>query len=96
MVSGDDNPDVVKSYHALIGLIQYEAGNYQKAITALEQADQQHPRVLYAQALAHEKAGNNARASELKKQLANLNEPGFEYALVKASMYKKPKVASKK
>ena len=96
MVSGSENPDVVKSYHALMGLIHYEAGDYQKAITALEQADQQHPRVLYAQALAHAKAGNSAKASELKKKLATLNEPGFEYALVKAAMYKKPKVATTK
>ncbi|WP_266205890.1 tetratricopeptide repeat protein [Pontibacter kalidii] len=96
MVSGSENPDVVKSHHALIGLIQYEAGNYQKAITALEQADQQHPRVLYVQALAHEKAGNKAKANELKNKLAALNEPDFDFALVKASMYKKPKVATTK
>ncbi|WP_461488301.1 tetratricopeptide repeat protein [Pontibacter sp. HJ8] len=96
MVNGSENPDVVNSYHALMGMIHYEAGDYQKAITALEQADQQHPRVLYAQALAHAKAGNSTKASEMKKKLAALNEPDFEYALVKASMYKKPKVATAK
>ncbi|WP_205504355.1 tetratricopeptide repeat protein [Rufibacter psychrotolerans] len=85
----------MKEYHQLAGILAYEQGDMKEALAQLAQADQVNPRVVYLQSLAEARTGNKGKANQFKRKLLALHEPGLEYALVMASMAKKPKMAAK-
>lgn len=95
-------------HHALVGYIDFEKGNYAKAIEHLEQADQENPYTLYVLADVESQAGNKAQAAELFNKVADLNwvltsglpqisENSLNYAFVrsKALMAVKKQMAGK-
>ncbi|WP_210490390.1 tetratricopeptide repeat protein [Rufibacter aurantiacus] len=94
-VDASANVGQMQNYHKLMGIIAYQQGNMKEALTHLAEADQNNPRVLYYQSLAEAKSGNSEKSAQLEKKLNTLNEPGPEFALVKASMAKS-KLASNK
>ena len=103
------NPWDTENHNALVGYIYLEKGDFAKAIEHLKQANQNNLYVVYRLAVSESKAGNNAKAAELFKKVANWNwvdtsgidrmhSNNLDYALVrsKAQTAVKKEVAGKK
>ena len=67
-----DNEFQTREAHKLAGKIAKAEKNYDQAIAELAQADQLDPSVLYATAAAYEGKGDQAKATELRRQAAEL------------------------
>lgn len=69
--------------HELAGRIALETKDYAGALTELQQASQQDPRVSYLTALAAQGRGDAAKAKEACARAADLNELNVNYAYVR-------------
>ncbi|MFQ5602400.1 MAG: tetratricopeptide repeat protein [bacterium] len=78
------DPKEMENHHELMGYISYDKGDYQKAVEHFDQADQDNPYALYHLALAEAKTGNDTRANQLFKKVADWNENSLEYAFVRS------------
>jgi tetratricopeptide (TPR) repeat protein len=75
--------------HELAGMISLKAGEYDKAVDELAQADQQDPYILYLLATAYKGKGDAAKAKEFAQRAANMHIlPTIRYALVRAKAMK--------
>ncbi|MBT8401434.1 MAG: tetratricopeptide repeat protein, partial [Rhodothermia bacterium] len=83
LIDADDDVNQVEAHHALVGIVKLEAGDYAAATKHLKKADQNDPYVVYHLALAQNKAGNTAEATELMTKVSNWNDNGPNYATVK-------------
>ena len=92
-IDAGKDPKEMENYHALLGRIHSEKGDYAKAIEHLKQANQENPYTLYLLAVAESKAGDDARAAELYKKVANWNEDSLGYAFVRSKAMTAMKVA---
>lgn len=70
-------------YSRLLGQLYSEQGDYASAVKHLIQAEQGHPYSLYLLARAKEVIGETQSAKTLYQQVAQWNENGLEYALVR-------------
>jgi tetratricopeptide (TPR) repeat protein len=83
------NPAQIKQAHELSGRIALAEKNYDRAVTELEEANQQDPRNLYRLSLAYEGKGNSAKAQELLAKAASFNSlPQLNYAFVRTKAQK--------
>jgi len=82
-IEAGKDPKEMENYHALLGRIHAEKGDYAKAIEHLKQANQENPYSLYLLAVAESKAGDKAKAAKLFKKAANWNEDSLDYAFVR-------------
>ena len=83
------NPAQMKQAHELSGRIALAEKNYDRAVTELEEANQQDPRNLYRLSLAYEGKGNTAKAQELLAKAASFNSlPQLNYAFVRTKAQK--------
>jgi tetratricopeptide (TPR) repeat protein len=83
------NPNQVKQAHELAGRIALEEKNYDAAITALAQANQQNPDVLYLLGHAYHGKGDTAKAKENFTKAAKFNSlPQLNYAFVRSKAEK--------
>ncbi len=76
-------PSERRSHRELVGLVALAEGDYDLAVSHLEKADQDDPRVLYELALAHRGASHNEKARELAEMAANWNGLGINFAYVR-------------
>jgi lipopolysaccharide biosynthesis regulator YciM len=72
---------VQRSYHAAAGALAMGQGNYTQAVAHLEE-DQNNPLSLELLWQAYEKTGAREQAAALRSDVAALNDPTLEQALV--------------
>ena len=83
------NANQVKQAHELAGRIALEEKNYDAAITALGQANQQNPDVLYLVGQAYQGKGDGTKAKENFTKAAKFNSlPQLNYAFVRSTAEK--------
>jgi len=87
-VMKDSNPLDIETYHALLGYIEFEKGEFDNAINEFKQADNENPHILYHIAVAYSQTGNNEEAAKYFDKIANWNEHSLEYALVRPKAQK--------
>ena len=96
MIQADNNPNEMEDHHDLLGLIHFEKGDHAKAIEHLNQGDQEDPYILYHLAVSESKAGDKTWATELFKKVAEMNQNGLGYALVRSIAMGAQKMVGKK
>jgi len=94
-IQEDNDPNEIQDHHDLLGLIHLEKGDHAKAIEHLNQGDQEDPYILYHLAVAESKAGDPARADELFSKVADMNQNGLGYALVRSKAMDAKKMSAK-
>lgn len=83
------NPAQVWQAHSLAGMIALAEKDYDKAISELQQANQQNPQDLYRLCQAYQGKGDNAKAKEFCNKAAGFNSlPLLNYALVRTKAQK--------
>jgi tetratricopeptide (TPR) repeat protein len=83
------NPAQVRQAHGLLGMIALAEKDYDKAITELQQANQQNPQDLYRLCQAYQGKGDNARAKEFCTKAAGFNSlPQLNYAFIRTKAQK--------
>ena len=83
------NPAQLKLAHELEGRIALAQKDYDKAISALEQANQQDPRNLLRLSEAYKAKGDNDKAKDYCKKAADFNSlPALNYAFVRVKAQK--------
>ena len=70
-------------WHELAGMVALEDKKFDVAVSELDQANQQDPRVLYHLAVALDKKGDKARARTVIEKAADFNGLGVNYAYVR-------------
>ncbi len=79
-----NNPLQIRLAHELTGQIALEEKDYQKAITELQQANQQNPYNFYRLALAYQGKGDKEKAKEFCSKAVDFNGlDGLNYAFVR-------------
>lgn len=73
-VEAIDNPFQIRLAHQLMGMIALEEKEYDKALSELQQANQQNPYNFYRMALAYRGKGDQEKAKELFLKAANFNQ----------------------
>jgi tetratricopeptide (TPR) repeat protein len=76
-------PFEMRQQHELVGTIAIAEKNYALAVTELQQANQQDPRVLYHLAIALQGKGDAKKAKEIGDKAANFNGLAGNYAFVR-------------
>ena len=83
------NPFQIRQAHELAGTIALEEKNYDKAISELQQANQQNPYDLYRLCQAHQGKGDTAKAKEFCTKAAAFNSlPQLNLAFVRTKAAK--------
>jgi tetratricopeptide (TPR) repeat protein len=82
-VAPKKRPFEVRQQHELAGLIALAEKDYSTAVSELQLANQQDPRILYFLSLASKGAGDASRATKLAARAANFNGLNFNYAYVR-------------
>jgi tetratricopeptide (TPR) repeat protein len=70
---GEQGKQFLPAYHYLAGYVKLESGDYAKAIELLKQADQTDPFHKLLLARAYDKAGEQANAQKLRKEIVDSN-----------------------
>jgi tetratricopeptide (TPR) repeat protein len=84
-----NNPAQMRQVHQLMGLIALEEKDYDKAVSELQQANQQNPYDLYRLCQAYQGKGDGARAKEFCGKAANFNSlPAINYAFIRTKAAK--------
>jgi len=83
MIEIDKNPTEIENNFALVGLINFETGNYKEAVENLKKADSDNPHTTFILAEALQKIGNKKEAQKLFKKVAAWNQHSFNYSLVR-------------
>jgi tetratricopeptide (TPR) repeat protein len=91
LVSPDNNPRKMETYHGLMGLIELLDGNSSAAVSHLRQADPNDVYIKYHLALAEEGSGNTEEATRLFTEVANWNFNSSGYASVRNDALKRVK-----
>jgi len=79
-----NNPLQIKQAHEIAGRVALAEKDYDKAISELEQANQQNPRNLFRLAQAYQAKGDKAQAQEFFSKAAAFNPlPQFNYAFIR-------------
>jgi tetratricopeptide (TPR) repeat protein len=82
-------PSQVRQAHELSGMIALAEKDYDRAITELQQANQQNPQNLYRLCQAYQGKGDNAKAKEFCSKAAGFNSlPQLNYAFIRAKAQK--------
>ena len=76
-----ENPNHMKRYFTLSGLIAYAEGNYEKAISDLNQSDLDDPFNNYHLALAYIKIGDEPKAIEKLETVLNIHKIYYNFDL---------------
>ena len=83
------NPAQMKLAHELTGRIALAQKDYDKAITELQQANQQDPRNLFRLSVAYHAKGDSSKAMQMCKQAADFNSlPQLPYAFIRTKAQK--------
>ena len=83
------NPVQTKQAHQLMGLIALEEKDYDKAVSELQQANQQNPYDLYRLSQAYQGKGDASQAKTFGQKAASFNSlPAINYAFVRTKAAK--------
>ncbi len=83
------NPAQLRQAHQLMGLVAIEEKDYDKAVSELQQANQQNPYDLYRLCQAYQGKGDANQAKEFCKRAATFNSlPAINYAFVRTKAAK--------
>lgn len=83
------NPLQVKQAHQLAGMIALEEKDYDKAVSELQQANQQNPYDLYRLCQAYQGKGDSGQAKDFCKKAAEFNSlPAINYAFIRMKAIK--------
>jgi tetratricopeptide (TPR) repeat protein len=86
---GVKNPLQTKQAHQLMGMIALEEKDFDKAVSELQQANQQNPYDLYRLCQAYQGKNDPAKAKESCGKAANFNSlPAIQYAFVRTKAAK--------
>jgi tetratricopeptide (TPR) repeat protein len=86
---GSKNPNQMKQAHELAGMIALSEKDYDKAVTELQQANQQNPQNLYRLSQAYQGKSDNAKAKEFAAKAAGFNSlPQLNYAFIRTKAQK--------
>jgi len=78
------NPNQIRLYHELAGMIALAEKNYEGAIKELQQANQQNPYNLYRLAVAYQGTGDKENSGQYCRQVKALNQlNSLNYGLVR-------------
>ncbi|HKP37757.1 MAG TPA: tetratricopeptide repeat protein [Pyrinomonadaceae bacterium] len=84
-----NNPGQMRQVHQLIGLIALEMKDYEKAVSELQQANQQNPYDLYRLCQAYKGKGDASQAKAFCKRAAEFNSlPNLQYAFIRKKAWK--------
>src|SRR5882724_1089120 len=84
-----NNPGQMKQAHQLMGLIALEEKDYDKAVSELQQANQQNPYDLYRLSQAYQGKGDASQAKTFGQKAASFNSlPAINYAFVRTKAAK--------
>ncbi|MEK6335715.1 MAG: tetratricopeptide repeat protein [Acidobacteriota bacterium] len=84
-----NNPAQMRQVHQLIGIIALEEKEYDKAVTELQQANQQNPYDLYRLCQAYQGKGDSTQAKDFCKKAAEFNSlPQLNYAFIRTKAAK--------
>jgi tetratricopeptide (TPR) repeat protein len=84
-----NNPAQARQAHELIGMIALEEKDYEKAVSELQQANQQNPYDLYRLCQAYQGKGDFNQAKEFCKKAADFNSlPQVNYAFIRTKAAK--------
>ena len=83
MVMNRNNPEEIKTLHAMYGLFEMQNGNNDKTLEYFSKADNEDPLVKHYIALTHEKKDNIKAATAMYENIVKWNENGLNYALVR-------------
>lgn len=79
-----NNPVQLKQAHQLIGMIALEEKDFDKAVSELQQANQQNPYDLYRLCQAYQGKGDATQAKDFCKKAAEFNSlPAIQYAFIR-------------
>jgi tetratricopeptide (TPR) repeat protein len=83
------NPNQMKQAHELAGMIALSEKDYDKAVTELQQANQQNPQNLYRLSQAYQGKSDDAKAKEFAAKAAAFNSlPQLNYAFIRTKAQK--------
>jgi uncharacterized protein HemY len=88
MVDPINNPHKLENYHNLLGQIAYHQNNFKQAVEHFDQTNKQDIYAKYWRAKAYEKAGQNDKARQLYREIANYNFNDVGNALVRSEVRK--------
>ncbi|MCW8981848.1 MAG: tetratricopeptide repeat protein [Altibacter sp.] len=78
-----DNPNRFRLYHRVHAVVNYEQGNYEKALEHLAKLNEDNVYVQYMMARTYKMMGDEAKAMELFNEVAHNNFNSVAYALVR-------------
>jgi tetratricopeptide (TPR) repeat protein len=79
-----NNPFQTRQAHELVGMIALEEKDYDKALSELQQANQQNPYDLYRLCQGYQGKGDVGKAKESCKKAAEFNSlPQINYAFIR-------------
>ena len=84
-VAAKQIPFEIRQHHELEGMVALAKDDEESAVTHLEQANQQNPRVLYLLAKAYQGMGNDEAAREYCDKAANFNGLNANYGYVRTA-----------
>jgi tetratricopeptide (TPR) repeat protein len=77
-----NDPNKLRAYHRVHAFVNYNKGDYDKALEHMAELNQDNVYVKYWMAKAHKMKGNDEKSMELFKDIANNNFNSIAYALV--------------
>lgn len=84
-----NNPVQTKQAHQLMGMIALEEKDYDKAVSELQQANQQNPYDLYRLCQAYQGKGDTTQAKEFCRKARDFNSlPAINYAFIRRKAMK--------
>jgi len=83
LVKESEIPFEMRRVHELLGTIAMAEEDWDAAVTHLEQANQQNPRILYLTAVAYYGSGDEAAGRAMMEKAAYFNGLNFNYAYVR-------------
>jgi tetratricopeptide (TPR) repeat protein len=78
-----NDPQKLRPYHRVHSYVNFQQGNYEKALEHMAELNQDNVYDKYWRAKANEKAGNTEKALEIYKELADYNFNGVDFALIR-------------
>ena len=86
------NPDEMKDYHLVAGIVALQKGKYANAVEELEEADKNSPYAQFYLAQSYRGAGMDDKARKVFDKVARWNESSVEYALVRSRALEESKM----
>ncbi|WP_297766214.1 tetratricopeptide repeat protein, partial [uncultured Muriicola sp.] len=81
-MEASENPNKLRRYHRVHAYVNFQQGNYEKALEHMAELDPDDVYNKYWMAKAHKMSGNDERAMELMNEIARDNFNSVQYVLI--------------